>query len=99
MIFEIEKMTSIQEKCIGEEAKEVSRIIETLSTDFGAVLEDSRHYILTGEKKETDLSKSIAAMQDMKRIGEKYGVEFPSIETNEQAAIYILKFGREIVIN
>ena len=99
MIFEIEKMTSIQERCTGEEKKEIDQVIETLSVDFEAVLSDSRNYILTGEKKERNLSESIFAIKKMKRIGEKYGIEFPEVETNEQAAVYVLNFGRQIVMN
>lgn len=97
MVMEIEKMTRIQEMVSKEEAVEIRNIINTLSNDFSGITEDSRHYILTGERVTRDFSDSIFALKRMKAYGERFGIDFPNIETDEQAAIYILKFGKEIV--
>ncbi len=99
MALEIEKMTSIQGQVTEEEAKDIGKIIDTLSKDFRTILSDSREFILTGEKVTRDFSESISALNKIKAYGERFGVEFPEIDTNEKAAVYLLKFGREIVLN
>ena len=97
MIIEIEKMTQVQKMATEVESKDIDHIINTLSSDFQQMLNDSRNYLLTGEKVERDWSESLRAMKKMKEYGDKYGVEFPDVETNEQAIVYVLKFGHEIV--
>ena len=99
MALEIEKMTNIQERLVGDEAREVGEIIETLSNDFSCMMKNSRMYVLTGEKKKVDLSNSVIALQKMRNFGERFGYVFPDIENDEQAATYLLKFGKEIVFS
>ena len=98
MAMEVEKMAAIQERANETERKEISGIINQLSSDFQMMLRDSRTYILTGEKVTRDLSESLAALKKLKEYGDSYGEEFPLIETHEQAAVYILQFGREITM-
>ena len=98
MVMEIEKMTSIQEKVTDAEAREIGLIIDTLSKDFEGMVHDSRVFILTGKKVERDFADSISALQKLKNYGERFGVEFPDIKSNDQASTYILTFGRETVL-
>ena len=97
MAMEIEKLNAIQEKVEQSEKTIVEQIKETISTDFRAMIEDTRIFLMTGEKISRDFSNSIAALKKLKGFGDQYGIEFPEINTNEEAAIYILKFGSEIV--
>ena len=97
MVMEVEKLNAIQEKAQESEREAIENIKETISTDFRAMVEDTRIFLMTGEKVTRDFSNSITALRKLKVFGNQYGIEIPEINTNEEAAIYILKFGSEII--
>lgn len=98
MAIEIEKMAMLKKKVATlEEREAVDTIVATLSDDFRRMIQDSRTYIMTGERAVTDVSSSVESLKRLKQLGDSYGVEFPFIQDHKQAATYLLMYGKQII--
>ena len=98
--MEIEKIIALEDAAGNEEEKKaISRARETLEEVFCLMIGDVPASVLGGERKKRDLSDVIEALRLLHRCGKKYGIHIPHPRTEEEAAMYVIHYGSEVVRN
>lgn len=96
---EIEKMMEIRDKATPEQKTMMDQAMSIFKTSFEELIENSRIYLLTGQKQPLDFSAALEALHTVKACADDVGIEFPNIENQKDAILYITKFGKEIVLS
>lgn len=97
---EIDKLMALREVVSEEEKKFVDETIDMLSDTFKNILIETRIYIITGVREERDYKEVIEAMSKIKMLADNAnnGLEFPILETDKDARVYLVKYGKEVIM-
>lgn len=97
---EIDKLMALREMVSEEEKKFVDETIDMLSDTFKNILIETRIYIITGVREERDYSEVINAMSKIKMLADNAnnGLEFPILKTDKDARVYLVKYGKEVIM-
>lgn len=95
-IMEIQKVMAVREGASEADKLAIDQALAVISNVFKELLDVTRHFLMTGERKEVELSEGMEALKVLK---EKVGNDFPNIETEKEAKVYIVKFGKEIIFS
>ena len=95
---EIEKMMEIREKLTGGEQKKLDDSLRIVGDTFKKMVNSSRGTILNAEIENVVSFEEVQkALNDIKALAEKTGIEIPDFDTETKIKAYILKYGMEIV--
>lgn len=103
MTREIERLMKLRELTHDEEKVFVNDAINMLNESFKRLLQDSREYLLTGEKGKFGRYDDICTiLQKLRNISEKFQDEelvFPVLQNEKEARVYLAKYGKEVILN
>ncbi len=98
---EIDKVMALKKVVSDNEKESIDNIVETFSNGFKKILLNTRNYLLSGDESiECDFPQTMQAMNELIAIASKTGKEefiFPELKSIEDAKVYLLKFGKEII--
>lgn len=99
MSMEIDKMVALREKAVGEEKNEIAMCMNMITSKFKEMVFATGNRVSGNLEENVKFEEVKSAIATLRSLGEKYGVEFPKIETDKQAAAYILKIGMDVLKN
>ncbi len=103
MIREIDKLMKLRGIVIeDDERRIVDNAINQFNEGFRSLLQDSRKYLMTGEKNEREYGEICTTMQVVRKISEKFQDEelvFPVLQNEKEARVYLAKYGKEVILN
>ena len=94
---EIEKMMEIREKLTGGEQKKLDDSLRIVGDTFKEMVHSARGAILNAETENVRFDDVKKALNDIKALAEKTGIEIPDFDTDAKIKAYIMKYGMEIV--
>lgn len=96
---EIERLESLKGKLNEEEKLQFAQCVDIFNTSFKDMIKNVGVQI-AGEKgsvyKSTNL---LAEFKKVSLLAKKYGVDFPEITNEQDARLYVVKYGKEILFN
>ncbi len=94
---EIDKIMQKYANMTLDDKKIVDASIEIISGIFKAMIQGSTEFIKNGKHEQIDMSNAIEALKKLRDVvGEEI---IPEIENEQEARIYITKFGKEILLS
>lgn len=101
MTREIEKITALKNMVGDADRKSIDNIIDVFSNTFKQLLINTKHQLLKGEAGKVGMENVISAMNELRKIASKTSNAeqfiFPELINDNDATVYILKFGEEII--
>ena len=96
---EIDKMIEIRDNLNDVEKRSFDEALNNIGDTFKAMVYSVKDYILNAEEKKIQLETAKTALNTVKQLADKAGIEMPDFDTDEKVKAYSLKYGMEIVNN
>lgn len=97
MSREIDKITALSEKLESAEKAQLSEALEVINSTFKSMVGSVKESFFGGNIEKVSFDDAKDALNTIKVLASKNGVDFPSFDTSEEVYAYVLKYGMEIV--
>ena len=94
---ELERILKIRECALPEEVSTVDDSLKTVSEMFKAMIRNGANRLKETEEEKLPYEAVREALKNLHAIATRSGIEFPTVETEEQINVYVMKYGMEVV--
>ncbi len=98
-MYEIERLESLKGKLNEEEKLQFDQCIDVFNTSFKDMIKNVGIQIVSEKGSVYKSTNLLPAFERIYFLAKKYDVDFPEITNEQDARLYIVKYGKEILFN
>ena len=96
---EIERLESIKSKLNEEEKLQFAQSLDVLNTSFKEMIKNVGVQIVQEKSVVCRSTNLLSALEKISSFANKYGVDFPEITNEQDARLYVVKYGKDVLFN
>lgn len=97
---EVERLECVKKKLLIDERQEFAQCIEVLNDSFRNMINNVSKSIIEDEVCSTTHDENLVkALVQIKALADKHEVDFPKITNENEAKLYTVKYGKEVLFS